>query len=47
MAIDAGTNKANHQFWFCYGTLALIIFNSGFCVFGDAVIKRVKDEMKE
>lgn len=46
MAIDAGTNKANGQSWFWYGTLALVIFNSGLCVFGDAIVKRVKDEMK-
>ena len=46
MAIYAGTNKANHQSWFWFGTLALIIFNSGFSVFGDAVAKRVKDEIK-
>jgi len=46
MAIDAGLNKANGQSWFWYGTLALVIFNSGLCVFGDAIVKRVKDEMK-
>ena len=46
MSIDAGANKASGQSWFWYGTLALIIFNSGLCVFGDAVVKRVKDEMK-
>lgn len=46
MAIDAGINKANQQAWFWYGTFALIIFNSGICVFGDAVVKRVKNEIK-
>lgn len=46
MAIDAGINKANQQAWFWYGTFALIIFNSGICVFGDAVVKRVKEEVK-
>ena len=46
MAIDAGSQKANGQPWFWYGTLALVLFNAGLCVFGDAVVKRVKDEVK-
>ncbi len=46
MAIDAGSQKANGGSWFWYGTFALVLFNAGLCVFGDAVIKRVKDEMK-
>ena len=46
MAIDAGACKANGQPWFLYGSFALIVFNAGLCVFGGAVIKRVKDEMK-
>ena len=46
MAIDAGSQKANGQPWFWYGTLALVLFNAGLCVFGDAVVKRVKDEMQ-
>ena len=47
MAIDAGTCKAYGQTWFLYGSLALVVFNAGLCVFGGAVIKRVKDEMKK
>ncbi len=47
MAIDAGTYKANGQPWFWYGSFALVVFNTGLCVFGGAVIKRVKDEMKK
>jgi hypothetical protein len=46
MAIDAGSQKADGQPWFWYGTLALVLFNAGLCVFGGAIIKRVKDEMK-
>ncbi len=47
MAIDAGSCKANGQPWFWYGCFALIIFNAGLCVFGRALIKQVKDEMKK
>ena len=47
MAIDAGTCKAYGQPWFWYGSFALVILNAGLCVFGGAVIKRVKDEMKK
>ena len=47
MAIDAGTSKADGQPWFWYGSFTLIVFNAGLCVFGGAVIKRVKDEMKK
>ena len=46
MAIDAGTCQAYGQPWFWYGSLALVVFNSGLCVFGGAVIERVKDEMR-
>ena len=47
MAIDAGTCKAYGQHWFWYGSLALVVFNAGLCVFGGAIINRVKDEMKK
>ena len=47
MAIDAGTCKADEQPWFWYGSFALVVFNAGLCVFGGAVIQRVKDEMKK
>ena len=47
MAIDAGTCKAYGQPWFWYGSFAIVVFNAGLCVFGGAVIKRVKDEMKK
>ena len=42
MAIDAGSVKANSGNWFWYGTAALIIFNSGLCIFGTAIIEKVK-----
>ena len=47
MAIDAGTCKAYGQPWFWHGSFALVVFNAGLCVFGGAIIKRVKDEMKK
>jgi len=47
MAIDAGTCKAYGQPWFWYGSFSLVVFNAGLCVFGGAVIQRVKDEMKK
>ena len=47
MAIDAGTCKADGQPWFLYGSFALVVLNAGLCVFGGAIIKRVKDEMKK
>ena len=47
MAIDAGTCKAYGQPWFLYGSFALVVLNAGLCVFGGAIIKRVKDEMKK
>jgi hypothetical protein len=30
--------------WFTYGTIALIVFNSGIALFGDAVLQRVRYE---
>ena len=47
MAIDAGTSKAYGHSWFWFGSFALVVFNAGLCVFGGAIIKRVKDEMKK
>lgn len=42
MAIDAGSVKASGQPWFWYGTAALVVFNSGLCVFGDSIIQRIR-----
>ena len=47
MAIDAGPCTADGQPWFWYGSFALVVFDAGLCVFGGAVIQRVKDEMKK
>ncbi|PSR14811.1 MAG: hypothetical protein DA408_10110 [Bacteroidetes bacterium] len=30
--------------WVAYGTVALVVFNSGLCVFGDAILQRVRFE---
>lgn len=31
--------------WVAYGTVALIVFNSGLCLFGDAILHRVRYEI--
>jgi hypothetical protein len=30
--------------WFWYGTLALVVFNSGLCIFGNSILHRVRFE---
>lgn len=30
--------------WVLYGTLALVVFNSGLSIFGDAILQRVRYE---
>ncbi|WP_282776042.1 hypothetical protein [Phaeodactylibacter xiamenensis] len=30
--------------WVAYGTLALVVFNSGLSIFGDAILQRVRYE---
>ncbi len=37
MAIDAGLSKMQGGNWFWYGTLALIVFQSGLCLVIDSV----------
>lgn len=47
MAIDAGMQRmqgAETLNWVIYGTFALVVFNSGLCVFGQAVIHKVKED---
>ncbi len=43
MAKYDGTNT---WYWVGYGTLALIVFNSGLSLFGDAILHRVRYEQK-
>jgi hypothetical protein len=45
MAIDAGFARASGDDWVIYGTAALIVFNSGICIFGRAVVEQIR-EMK-
>jgi hypothetical protein len=45
MAIDAGFVRASGGAWVLYGTTALVVFNSGICLFGRAVVEQVR-EMK-
>ena len=33
--------------WFLWGTISLIVVNSGICVFGDAVKKRMRYETEQ
>ncbi|MBC7626100.1 hypothetical protein [Ferruginibacter sp.] len=37
MAIDAGLSKMQGGNWFWYGTMALIVFQSGLCLVVDSV----------
>ncbi len=44
LAIDAGFyrfEQPDNLFWIAYGTLALIIFNSGICLFGQGIVYKV------
>lgn len=43
MAIDAAIGKSLNHPWFFYGSFALILFNSGLCLFGDAIYRRTQD----
>lgn len=38
---EAGMAKLSGNAWFWSGTLALVVFNAGLCLFGDAVRYRV------
>lgn len=45
LAIDAAFYKFEHPenlFWVAYGTLALIVFNSGICLIGQGIIYKVR-----
>jgi hypothetical protein len=45
LAIDAGFYRLHNPEgwnWICYGTCALVVFNSGICCFGQGVIYKVK-----
>ena len=33
--------------WFWWGTLSLVVFNSGICIFGDAVKTRMQYESRQ
>jgi hypothetical protein len=33
--------------WLAYGTIALIVFNSGLSIFGDAILQRMRYEQRE
>jgi uncharacterized membrane protein (UPF0136 family) len=51
MAIDAALYRMNNSEslnWIFYGTAALLVFNSGICLFGQGVIFRIRmDNLRE
>ena len=50
MSIDAAIlryNQLDTIYWMMYGTFGLVIFNSGICLFGQAVIYKVKLDDKK
>lgn len=47
LTIEAGFLKhggADTWSWVVFGTIALVVFNSGLCIFGDAILQRVRYE---
>ncbi|MCU0433964.1 MAG: hypothetical protein MUC87_10960 [Bacteroidia bacterium] len=46
MAIDAGFVRAAGGSWLLYGTLALVVLNSGISIFGRAVVEQIRQERK-
>ena len=47
LAIEAGFYKHSGAVtwqWVGYGTLALVVFNSGLCIFGDSILQRMRYE---
>ena len=47
LVVEAGFYKhagAGTWQWVGFGTLALVVFNSGLCIFGDAILQRVRYE---
>jgi hypothetical protein len=41
---EAAMVKYSGGSWFWYGTLALVVFNSGLCIFGNSILHRVRFE---
>jgi hypothetical protein len=41
---EAAMVKYSGGSWFWYGTLALVVFNSGLCIFGNSILHRVRYE---
>ncbi len=45
LTIDAAFYRFGHPenlFWIAYGTLALVVFNSGICLIGQGIICKVR-----
>jgi len=46
-AAMAKYDSAETWYWVAYGTLALVVFNSGLSIFGDAILQRVRYEREQ
>jgi hypothetical protein len=46
LAIDAGFKKFAGESWVYDGTAALIVFNSGLCLFGQGIIEFIRWKVK-
>jgi hypothetical protein len=44
---EAAMTKYAGGAWVWYGTVALVVFNSGLCVFGNAILHRVRYEFSK
>jgi hypothetical protein len=44
---EAAMTKYAGGHWFWYGTLALVVFNSGLCIFGNSILHRVRYELEK
>jgi hypothetical protein len=44
---EAAMVKYSGGNWFWYGTAALCVFNSGLCIFGNAILHRVRYEKSQ
>lgn len=47
-AIESGIYKWNHperMVWLLYGTISLVVFNSGLCVFAKGILYKIKMEV--
>ena len=46
-AVELKTKRSDFLTWFAWGTLSLVVLNSGLALFGEAVKQRVLLELEE